>query len=293
MSSDVVYVCSTCSRTVKGKQHYAICVSCSRRVHRMCYRDGLINVDWTMIRKAFTCTACEVGSRGQHFNGNSTAESIEKTHDVSLYVPPTTIEYAIIIGASQMGGELVTDSCGYTYGFFRDYPSLRVWRCAFRGCVKFPRCYSTLRQITRPWTDILRNYSQEDFTSDAEKAHSHPPNYGVEKRQLTVGQSCSTSKFTCVLPVPGQLRVNSIMLFVFRVRDECIVSVMVRFYVTITGQGFDRRLLVLHVKQEVGANTLTVTTLVMVHGSSLLKNQCEHPTMCQHTFQQQLLSTKL
>jgi hypothetical protein len=108
-------------------------------------------------------------------------------------VPTTTVKYEIFIGASLKGGGLVTDSCGYTYGFSRDYPSLRVWRCDFRGCVKFPRCYSILKQITRPGIDFLRNYSQEDFTLNAEKAHSHPPNYGVEKRQLIVGQSCSTS----------------------------------------------------------------------------------------------------
>ena len=30
MSSDVVYNCATCSKTVKGKQDYAICIKCSR-----------------------------------------------------------------------------------------------------------------------------------------------------------------------------------------------------------------------------------------------------------------------
>ena len=39
----------------------------------------------------------------------------------------------------------------------------------------------------------MRNYSQEDFTLNSEKEHSHPPNYDVTKRQLTVSQSCSAT----------------------------------------------------------------------------------------------------
>ena len=89
-----------------------------------------------------------------------------------------------------MGGEIVSDGCGHTYRSKRDYPSLRVWRCTFRGCVKFPSCNSTLKQLKRHGVDFLRTYFQEDFTLNAEKAHSHPPLNGVEKR--TVGQSSST-----------------------------------------------------------------------------------------------------
>jgi len=127
MSSDVVYACATCSKTVKGKQHYAICVSCSRRVHRKCYRGGLNNVRWTRIRQTFTCTACEAGSRVRHFNSNYCSdgeqqlvikESFEKTDSVSTNVPPT--KYEIRIGASQMGGDIVSDGRGYVYGFYRD-----------------------------------------------------------------------------------------------------------------------------------------------------------------------------
>jgi hypothetical protein len=172
MSSDVVYSCVTCSKTAKGKQHYVICVSCSRRVHRKCYGQVLSNKHWTRIRQTFTCTECVAGSIGQK-RQVVIEESMKITPDVSAYVPPTTVKYEIFIGASLKGGGLVTDSCGYTYGFSRDYPSLRVWRCDFRGCVKFPRCYSILKQITRPGIDFLRNYSQEDFTLNAEKAHSH------------------------------------------------------------------------------------------------------------------------
>ena len=60
-------------------------------------------------KNTFTCTACEAGS------GGVIEESMDKTHNVSTYVPPTTNEYEIIIGASQMGGEIVSDGCGYTY----------------------------------------------------------------------------------------------------------------------------------------------------------------------------------
>ena len=69
-----------------------------------------------------------------------------------------------------------------------DYPSFRVWRCTFRGFVKFPHCKSTLKQLKRPGVDFLRTYSQRDFTLNSTKAHSHPP-----KRQLTIGQSSSTN----------------------------------------------------------------------------------------------------
>ena len=203
MSSVVLNNCVTCSKTVKGKQHYAICVLCSRRVHRKCHSDGLSNSHWTSIRQTFTCTTCETGNRGQHFNSKYYSdgerhlvieESMEKTFEVSTYVPPTSIKYEIMIGASQKDNDIVSDRCGYTYGFAKDYPSLRVWKCTFRGCFKFPRCNATLKQIKRPGVDFLKTYLQEDFTLNAEKAHGHPPNYGVDKRQLPVGQSSSTAK---------------------------------------------------------------------------------------------------
>jgi hypothetical protein len=198
MSSDVVYNCATCSKTVKGKQHYAICVSCSRRVHRKCYGDGLSHIQWNTIRRNFTCAACE----GQRLNSNYCSDverqlviegTTEQMHHVSTYVPPTTIKYEIIFGASQKGGDVVSDGCGYTYSFYTDYQGSRVWRCTYRGCVEFPRCYSTLKQVKRAEIDSLRTYSQEDFT--LEKAHSHPPNYEREKRQLIFHQeNISTSE---------------------------------------------------------------------------------------------------
>jgi hypothetical protein len=198
MSSDVVFNCATCFKTVKGKQHYAICVSCSSRVHRTCYDGRLSNSDWTTIRPRFTCAACQARSRGNYCSDGErqlvTEQSIEKTLSVSTYVPPTTVQYEILIGASIRGGDIVSDGCGYTYGFYRDYPCLRIWRCTFRGSVNFPCCNFILKQITRPGIDFLRNYSQEDFTLNAEQAHTrHPRNYNVHKQQLTVGQSCSTT----------------------------------------------------------------------------------------------------
>jgi len=218
MSSDVAYNCATCSKTVKGKQHYAICVSCSSRVHRKCYGDGISHSDWTTIRQNgdgishsdwttirqnFTCAECEARIQGQRFNRNYCSdgerllvieESTEKTKfENKIRKQNTKTKYEIIIGASQKGGDVVIDGCGYTYGFHIDYPGLRVWRCTFRGCVEFAHCNSILKQIKRPGIDFLRNYSQEDFTSNAEKAHSQRPNDGVHKRQLTVGQSCSTT----------------------------------------------------------------------------------------------------
>ena len=185
MSSGVVNSCGICSNTVKGKQHYAICVKCSKRVHRKCYDNSLSESKWTRIRQTFACTACGAESRGRN-------ESMDKPLDVSSYVPPTTVKYEIMIGASQKGGDIVSDICGYTYILKKDYPMLRVWSCAFRGCAKFPRCNSTLKQIKRLGFDFLRSYSQEDFTLNEDKAHSHPPLYGVDKRQLTVGQPSST-----------------------------------------------------------------------------------------------------
>jgi hypothetical protein len=119
-------------------------------------------------------------------------ESFEKTHDLSTYVPPITIKYEIMIDESQEGGDIVSDGRGYTYFFKIDYPNLRVWRCTYRG-VKFPRCNATLKQSKKPGVDFFRTHFQEDFTMKGVKAHSHPPNYGVEKRQLTVVQSSSTT----------------------------------------------------------------------------------------------------
>jgi len=87
-----------------------------------------------------------------------------------------------------------------------------------------------------------------------------------------VDYSCAT----CSKPVKG----NSIMLFVFCDRGECIVAVMVML---------QRRLLAPRAKQEAEANILTATTVVMVNGSSLSENQWKNRTMCQHTFKQQLL----
>ena len=193
MSSDC---CAICSETVKGKQHYAICVLCSKKVHRKCYDNSLCKSEWTRICQTFTCTACEAECRGKHHQLQHQhqqrqfviEESPEITHNVSTYGPLTTIEYEIIIGASNMGGDLISDGCGYTYGIYRDSPSLRIWMCTFRGCVKYSRCNATLKQIKRHGVDFLRTYSQRDFTMNSIKAHSHPP-----KRQLTIGQSSSTN----------------------------------------------------------------------------------------------------
>ena len=107
---------------------------------------------------------------------------------VSTYAPPTTIKYEIMIGASRKGGDIVSDGCGYTYRFHRDYPEFRVWRCSFRGCVKFSHCNATLNQLKRPGVDFLRTYSQKEFTLNSAKAHSYPP-----KRQFTICQSSSTN----------------------------------------------------------------------------------------------------
>jgi DNA-directed RNA polymerase subunit RPC12/RpoP len=86
MSSDVVYNCATCFKTVKGKQHYAICVSCSSRVHRKCYDVRLSNSDWTTIRQMFTCAACQARSRGSYCSDGErqlvVEQSIEKKRSV-------------------------------------------------------------------------------------------------------------------------------------------------------------------------------------------------------------------
>ncbi len=184
MSCDLVYNCAVCFKTVKGKQHYAICVSCSCRVHRKCYGGRLSNTDWTTIRQMFTCATCEARSRGQRFNSSYCSDG-ERQLVIEQSIEKTLGVFEILIGASIRGGDIVRDGSGYTYGFSKDYPCLRVWECTFRGCVKFPRCNSILKQIKRPAIDFLRNFSQEDFTFDAEKEHSHPPNYSVGKRQLT------------------------------------------------------------------------------------------------------------
>jgi len=134
MSFDVVFNCAACSKTVKGKQHYAICVSCSRRVHR---------------------------------------------------------KYEIMIGVSQKGGDVVSDGCGYTYFFKKDYQNLRVWRCTH--VVLFLHCNVTLKQIKEAGVDFLRTYAQEDFTLNTPQAHNHPPNNEIEQRQLPYVQLYSTT----------------------------------------------------------------------------------------------------
>ena len=222
MSTEVVFECAVCSKTINGRQHFAICLLCQKRVHRKCYGDSLSKSLWEIFRQTFICSTCKAGvvagdadkhvpnlaSHGPHFNSNYCSdgerqlvigESMDKTFDVSTYVPPTNVQYEIKIGASRKGGDIVSDGCGYTYSFQIDYLNLRVWRCTFRGCVQFPRCNSTLKQIKMPGVDFLRNYSQEDFTKNAEKAHCHPPNYGVEERQLTVGRSSSTITGTSII----------------------------------------------------------------------------------------------
>jgi hypothetical protein len=196
MSSEVVYNCATCFKTIKGKEHYAICVMWPRRVHRKCYGDCLSNSRWTLIRQTFSCSMCKaevnaegpvpvLASRGKHFNSNYCSDgqrqSMENTVDRSTYVPPTTIKNEIMIYASQKDGDIVSDGCGYTYSFKIDYPNFIVLRCTFRGWVKIPRCNSTLKQMKNPGVDFFRTYFQEDFTLNVNffctnKAHRHPPN---------------------------------------------------------------------------------------------------------------------
>ena len=113
MSSDsVVYNCATCSKIIYGRQNFAICILCQRRVHRMCYHDRLSNDRWAKFRQTFTCSTCKAGmaaiisrpedaekpvqvlaSQSQHFNTN---------------VSPIAIRYEFMIGASQMSGDIVT-----------------------------------------------------------------------------------------------------------------------------------------------------------------------------------------
>ena len=38
----------------------------------------------------------------------------------------STISYEIMIGASKLGGDIISDGYCYKYGFHRDYPSLRT-----------------------------------------------------------------------------------------------------------------------------------------------------------------------
>ena len=133
MSCDLVYNCAVCFKTVKGKQHYAICVSCSCRVHRKCYGGRLSNTDWTTIRQMFTCATCEARSRGQRFNSSYCSDG-ERQLVIEQSIEKTLGVFEILIGASIRGGDIVRDGSGYTYGFSKDYPCLRVWECTFRGC---------------------------------------------------------------------------------------------------------------------------------------------------------------
>jgi hypothetical protein len=204
MSSDsLVFNCATCSKIINGRQNFAICFLCQRRVHRVCCDGRFSNNRWAEFRRTFTCSTCRAGmtrslsrpgdaedpvpvlaSRGQHLNRNYFSdgeqqlvieESFEKTHDVSTNVPQPAIKYEIKIGSSRKGGDIVIDGRGYTYRVDRDFTGLRVWRCNLRGC------NSTLEQITRPGVDILRNYSQEDFTLNAKEEHSHRPNSEINR----------------------------------------------------------------------------------------------------------------
>ena len=50
MSSDkVTYSCATCSNAIRGREHFAICVLCPRRVHRKCYGGCLSNDIWAVL----------------------------------------------------------------------------------------------------------------------------------------------------------------------------------------------------------------------------------------------------
>ena len=60
----------------------------------------------------------------------------------------------LALSNSDSCGDVVRDGCGYTFSFYRDDQGLRVWRCTFRGFVKFPRCYSILKQVKRTEIDF-------------------------------------------------------------------------------------------------------------------------------------------
>ena len=143
MSSGAVYNCVTCSKTIEGKQHYANCVSCLRRVHRMCYGEGLSNDLWAVLRQKFTCSACKarvsalpVPVLATHVKSNDCSDGKGRLEEnVTTYVP--TILYEIMIGASRLGGDIVNDGSGYTYSFKIDYQNFRVWKCTY--AVKIPR----------------------------------------------------------------------------------------------------------------------------------------------------------
>jgi hypothetical protein len=60
-SGKVIYDCATCSKAIKGKEHFAICVLCQRPVHRKCHDSCISNKLWAVLRRTFNCTACKSG----------------------------------------------------------------------------------------------------------------------------------------------------------------------------------------------------------------------------------------
>jgi len=79
-------------------------------------------------RRTFTCSTCRAGmarSLSRPGDADQPVVSFKKTRvnnvNVSMNVPRTTNKYEIMIGESNKGGDIVSDGCGYTYGFHRDY----------------------------------------------------------------------------------------------------------------------------------------------------------------------------
>ena len=117
MSSDkVTYSCATCSNAIRGREHFAICVLCPRRVHRKCYGGCLSNDIWAVLRRTFTCNACKSGmatglsrpddseehvpvlaSRGQQYNSNYCSDSDQLVIEES--------RKKTLIGSSQKDGQ--------------------------------------------------------------------------------------------------------------------------------------------------------------------------------------------
>lgn len=86
-------------------------------------------------------------------------------HDrVTELLPDAPISYEIITGGTVKGGDLLTDTAGYSYAVKKKFVKSTTWACSNRGCDK---CPAVIKQVGETFTPGTREHTH---AGDPDKA---------------------------------------------------------------------------------------------------------------------------
>ncbi|CAG2221201.1 unnamed protein product [Mytilus edulis] len=190
-----VYMCISCDREVRPRQHAVSCDVCERWQHRLCgtgitfqaYKDARHGNDLQ-----FICTPCEQinwpvpepivepapepdaelqpdqpnALDGTFDIGHRNADDQPEPMDTSLNVDPDlpdeileddhVIHYKVLEKGSKRGGRLLVASNGYTFGVKNANQKSTLWTCSVRSAEL--RCHATVSQVGDHFRPGIQNH---------------------------------------------------------------------------------------------------------------------------------------